>query len=109
MTQSPLVIWLVILLLGIGTFLIRFSFIGLIGDRRLPAWLLRHLRYTPVAVLPALVTPLVVWPEATGGEPDPARMLAALATLGVGYATKNVLAAIGAGGVTLYGMLFLLG
>ncbi|TCP44488.1 AzlD domain-containing protein [Rhodovulum marinum] len=109
MTQSPLEIWAIILLLGIGTFLIRFSFLGLIGDRKLPDWLLRHLRYTPVAVLPALVAPMVVWPQATGGQPDLARMLAAIATLGVGYATKNVLAAIGAGAGTLYTMLYLLG
>ena len=40
---------------GIGTFLVRFSFLGLIGNRDLPPWLLRHLRYTPVAVFPALV------------------------------------------------------
>ncbi|MGC9417898.1 MAG: AzlD domain-containing protein [Rhodovulum sp.] len=109
MTQSPLEIWAIILLLGIGTFLIRFSFLGLIGDRKLPDWLLRHLRYTPVAVLPALVAPMVVWPQATGGQPDLARMLAAIATLGVGYLTKNVLAAIGAGAATLYAMLYLLG
>ncbi|GAA0295775.1 AzlD domain-containing protein [Rhodovulum strictum] len=109
MTQSSLEIWTIIILLGIGTFLIRFSFLGMIGERPLPDWLLRHLRYTPVAVLPALVAPMVVWPQATGGETDPARMLAALATLGVGHVTKNVLAAIGAGAVTLYGMLFLLG
>ena len=29
-------IWAVILVLGLGTFLIRFSFIGLVGDRALP-------------------------------------------------------------------------
>lgn len=109
MTQSPLEIWTIILLLGAGTYLIRFSFLGLIGDRKLPDWLLRHLRYTPVAVLPALVAPMIVWPAATGGAPDPARLLAAIATLGVGYATKNVLAAILSGGLTLYAVLFLLG
>lgn len=109
MSHSAPEIWAIILALGIGTFLIRFSFLGLIGDRKLPDWLLRHLRYTPVAVLPALVAPMVAWPQATGGQPDPARLLAALATLGVGYATRNVLAAIGAGAATLYGMLFLLG
>lgn len=101
--------WVVIAVLGVGTFLIRFSFLGMIGDRPLPQWLLRHLRYTPVAVLPALVAPMVVWPAATDGQPDAARILAAAATLAVGYATRNVLAAIGAGAVTLYGMLFLLG
>lgn len=107
--MNALEVWFVIVVLGAGTFLLRFAFLGMIGDRPLPEWLLRHLRYTPVAVLPALVAPMVVWPAATGGEPDPARMAAAGATLAIGWATGNVLAAIGAGAVTLYGMLFLLG
>lgn len=109
MSQGPLEIWGVILALAVGTFLLRFSFLGLIGARRLPGWVLRHLRYTPVAVLPALVAPLVVWPEATDGAFDLPRVLAASATVLVGYVTGNVLAAIGAGAATLYGMLYLLG
>ena len=64
-------IWLTILFLGVGTYAIRLSFIGLVGQRDLPEWALRHLRYVPVAVMPGLVAPLVVWPGATGGEIDP--------------------------------------
>ncbi|SLN63072.1 Branched-chain amino acid transport protein (AzlD) [Pseudoruegeria aquimaris] len=103
--MSDTTIWLIIVLTGIGTFLIRFSFIGLIGGRQLPDWLLRLLRYTPVAVLPGLVAPLVVWPPATGGETDPARLAAAAVTLVVGYLTKNLLAAIFAGAGTLFVLL----
>lgn len=102
-------VWLVILLLGIGTYLIRLSFLGLIGDRPLPAWLLRLLRYVPVAVMPGLVAPLVVWPAATGEHPDAPRALAALAALAVGAATRSTLGAIAAGMVTLYGGILLLG
>lgn len=109
MTASSLTIWTIIVLLGTGTFLLRFSFLGLIGDRKLPPWALRHLRYTPVAFIPAIAAPLVIWPDATGGEPEPTRILAALATVAVGYVTKNVLLAITAGLVTLYGTGFLLG
>ncbi|PJN94093.1 hypothetical protein CNY89_16575, partial [Amaricoccus sp. HAR-UPW-R2A-40] len=50
--------WVVIWGLGIGTFLIRFSFLGMIGDRALPDWAMRMLRYVPVAVLPGLVAPI---------------------------------------------------
>ena len=71
-------IWLIIVALGIGTFVLRYSFLGWIGNRPLPEWALRHLRYTAVAVLPGLVAPLVLWPAATGGHPDPARLLAAI-------------------------------
>lgn len=102
-------VWLVIALLGIGTFALRFSFLGLIGDRPLPEWLLRHLRYTAVAVLPGLVAPLVVFPEATGGQPDLARILAAIVTMVVGIWRRDVLTAIFAGVVTLYGTLALTG
>lgn len=102
-------IWAIIAALGIGTFLIRFSFLGLVGDRPLPEWLLRHLRYTPVAVMPALVAPLVMWPPATGGETDLARLLSAFATVIAGVITKSLPLAIVAGGGTLYAMLYLLG
>ena len=102
-------VWLLIVLLGLGTFLIRFSFLGLIGDRKLPPWVLRHLRYTPVAVLPGLVAPLVLWPSATGGDPDPARLLAAGATLAAGYVTRSLLVAVFTGAAVLYGALYLLG
>ena len=91
MSYSDGEIWLLIVLLGIGTFLIRFSFLGLIGDRKQPDWLLRHLRYTPVAILPGLVAPLVIWPEVTGGDLDPARLTAAGATLLVSWWRGNLL------------------
>lgn len=102
-------IWLVILVLGAGTFLIRWSFLGALGRYVMPSWVLRLLRYTPVAVLPALVAPLVMWPAATGGETDPARLTAAIATVAVGMIWKNMLAAIVAGAGTLFLMLQFLG
>ncbi|MBP7243602.1 AzlD domain-containing protein [Amaricoccus sp.] len=102
-------IWLVILCLGIGTYLIRLSFLGLIGDRPLPAWASRLLRYVPVAVMPGLVAPLVVWPAATGGHADAPRIAAAIAALAVGAITRDTLGAIVAGMATLYLALFLFG
>lgn len=101
MIPESMPVWFIIVALGIGTFLIRFSFIGLIGDRPLPGWFLRHLRYTAVTVIPALVAPLVLWPQATGGEPEPVRMTAALAALTAGYLTRNTVWAILAGGAVL--------
>lgn len=100
--MSGAAVWGVILALGVGTFLIRFSFLGLIGRRPLPEWVLRHLRYTAVAVLPGLVAPLVLWPQATGGAADPARLLAAMAAVAAGAWTRSVLWAMGAGAGALY-------
>ena len=102
-------IWIVITFLALGSFGLRFVFIGLIGDRALPTWLQRHLRYTAVAVLPGLVAPMVMWPSATEGAPDPARLLAAFTTIGVSYFTKNVLIAMATGATTLFIALSVLG
>ncbi|SFG66460.1 AzlD domain-containing protein [Sulfitobacter dubius] len=102
-------LWTVIIGLGLGSFFLRFVFTGLVGDKQMPAWLLRHLRYTAVAILPALVAPQVLWPSATDGQFDLPRVSAAVVTLGVGLLTKNVLAAIVSGAVALYGMLYLVG
>lgn len=102
-------LWLVIIALGAGSFLLRFVFLGLIGDRPLPPWIPRHLRYTAVAVLPGLVAPMVVFPPATGGVPDPARLIAAGVTLAVGLWLKNAIGAILSGAATLYILLYLLG
>ena len=106
---DTLTLWIVILGLAVGSFTLRFAFLALMGDRPLPAWLMRHLRYTAVAILPALVTPLVVWPSATNSEVSPPHLIAALAALAVGLITRNVLAAMATGAVTLYGLLYLIG
>ena len=98
-------IWIAIVLLGLGTFAIRFSFLALAGERPLPGWLLRLLRYVPMSVLPALVAPMVVWPEATGGEADLPRLAAAITALVVGARWRNVLGAIVAGLLVLYALL----
>ena len=107
--MSLVEVWIVILALGAGTYLIRFSFLGMVGSRPMPEWLLRHLRYAAVAVLPGLVAPLVIWPEATGGTPDLARALAAVATILAGLWKRSVLWAMIAGIVTLYGVAVLRG
>ena len=100
-------IWFIIIVMGLGTYLIRFSFLGLIGDRDLPDWILRHLRYTPVAVLPGIVAPLVLWPAELNGETDPVRLIAATATVAVAWWRKSMLPGVFAGAIT-YGLLQIL-
>ncbi|MFK5996843.1 MAG: AzlD domain-containing protein [Rhodobacterales bacterium] len=107
MIPDPEKIWPVIFGLAIGTFLIRYSFLGLLGDRELPAWFLRHLRYVGVAVLPGLIAPLILWPQATGGVPDPARILAAIAAITIGIWQKSVIGAVILGFGTLYAVEYL--
>ncbi len=101
MSYSALQIWAIILVTGIGTWAIRFSFLGLIGRRPLPDWALRHLRYTPVAVIPGLMAPLVVFPPETDGETDPARLAVVALTVAVGVWTRNAVLAMIVGGLAL--------
>ena len=68
---SELTIWLIIVTAGLGTYGLRWSFLGAFGNRPMPGWAQKLLRYTAVAVLPAIAAPLVAWPAATGGQPDP--------------------------------------
>lgn len=107
MTYSAVDLWLIILALGLGTFLIRFSFLGFLGNRELSPWLLRHLRYTAVGILPAMVTPLILWPDATGGQLDAVRIGAAALALAVGLSTRNAIWAIVAGMAGLWGLGFI--
>jgi branched-subunit amino acid transport protein len=102
-------LWTVIIGLAVGTFLLRFVFLGVVGDRQMPDWLMRHLRYTAVAILPALIAPAVVWPSATGGALDTPRLIAAFVTLIAGVLTKNLFAAILCGAAALALGLNLLG
>ncbi len=107
MIPDPDKIWPVIFGLAIGTFLIRYSFLGLLGDRELPSWVLRHLRYVGVAVLPGLIAPLILWPQATGGSPDLARIMATIAAVAIGIWKKSVIGAVVLGFGTLYAVQYL--
>ena len=102
MNYTTTEIWLIIGLMAAGTYLIRFSFLGLIGDRPMHPFLLRLLRFTPVAVLPGMVAPLALWPAANDGQPEIARLAATLAVLVVAWKTKNALWGVLAGALTLY-------
>ncbi|WP_108260176.1 AzlD domain-containing protein [Mangrovicoccus ximenensis] len=95
--------WLLTILLGIGTFLIRFSFLGFLGGRELPDWLLLHLRYVGISVFPALVTPMLLWPAATGGQTDWIRVAAGAIAFAAGMKI-SVIGAILAGMGAFYGL-----
>ncbi|WP_370231043.1 AzlD domain-containing protein [Cognatishimia sp.] len=100
-------LWLIIVALGLGSFGLRFMFTGLLGNWAMPTIILRHLRYAAVAVLPGLVAPLVLWPSATDGQIDPARLTAAVVTLAVAMIFKRVLLGILTGAGTLFLILYL--
>lgn len=101
MTFSQTTLWIVILTLALGTFALRFSFLGLVGRKPMPDWALRLLRYTPVAVIPGLMAPQIFLPAAGQTGPDPARLAAVAVTLALGVWTKNAIWAMLGGAATL--------
>jgi len=57
--------WLVIGIIGIGTYLIRLSFVAAFANTGVPTWLEAPLRYVAPAVIAAIVLPLLIAPEGT--------------------------------------------
>lgn len=106
MTSYPATtIWLVILVIGAGTFTLRISMIALLGRiERTPPALERVLRFIRPAVLAALVAPAVVL---LNGQPtfilplNPRLVAGVVATL-VAWKTSNVLLTIGSGMAVLW-------
>ena len=89
----------IIIAIGIGTYLLRLSFVGILGDRTMPGWAMVPVRFVAPAVLAALVAPAVLLPNGSV-DLSPAtnpRALAALVALLIAWKTKNVAAVIVAG------------
>lgn len=102
-------VWTVILALAAATYVTRLSFIGLLAHVDLPRWLQRLLAYVPPAIFAAIVTPLVF--PMIDAEPtlDWPRLVAALVAISVAVRTRNTLATICSGMLTLWCMQALLG
>lgn len=92
-------LWLTIIAAGVGTYLIRLSFIALFGFfEEVPEQVERALRFVPAAVLSALVLPEIVYADSTlalslGNTKLFAGALAAV----VAWRTENILATLAAG------------
>jgi branched-subunit amino acid transport protein len=91
-------IWLAILGMGLITFGLRLSFLALSGRLTMPDWLMRALRFVPVAVLTALVVPAIIYREgALSLSLDNERLIAGLLAAIVAWRTRSVLATLAAG------------
>lgn len=103
MTLSTSAIWLIIVLVGAGTYALRLSFIYLLGNVELPESATRALRFVPAAVLAALVAPaLFIVPDASLWFHP--RLVAAGVAVVVAWWTKNVLFTLLAGMGVLWGL-----
>lgn len=95
--------WITVWAVGVGTLLLRGSFVVFMGDRELPPALTSALRFVPASVLTALVVPAVVLTE-RGFDltPDNHRWPAAIVAAGVAHKTRNIAYTILAGMVALW-------
>ncbi|MEX0826346.1 MAG: AzlD domain-containing protein [Acidimicrobiia bacterium] len=93
-SHSPALIWALIGMIGLGTWLIRLSFLALLGRvEHMPPMLGRILRFIPAAVLAALVLPALT--HSTGEfELATDRFIAGAIAGVVAWRTKSVLATI---------------
>ena len=96
--MSDTTLWLTIAGVGLGTYLLRLSFILLWQWMTVPPLLDRALRYVPPAVLAALVVPALT---RSGGaidlSPDNLRLIAGAIAGLVAWHSRNVLLTLGTG------------
>ena len=101
--------WLAMLLGGLITFGIRFSFIYLFGKFHIPETVRRALHYVPPAVLSALVFPeLFLRNGALDLSPGNVQLLAGVLAVAVAWYSKNTLLTILVGMVALIVLQWLL-
>lgn len=96
--------WAAVVIIGVGTYLTRLSFIGAFGERKMPAWMEQPLRYVAPAAMGAIVLPAVVQPDGVI-ELLPAvnpRFFAAVIAAAVAYKWRNVSLVIAVGMASLW-------
>lgn len=86
-------LWLSMVIGGVLTFVIRLSFLGILGRWQPPEWARRALRFVPPAVLSAIVFPEVLVRDGQFQPLNPRLAAAILAGL-VAWRTKSALLAI---------------
>ncbi len=97
MQLEPSTVWLIMITIGIGTFLIRFSFIWFFGRAAVRPGIQRALRFVPAAVLSALILPSFALSEQVGFSFANHRMWAGLVAAVIAWRSRNILLTISVG------------
>jgi branched-subunit amino acid transport protein len=101
-TYSTGAVWAMVAVIGVGTWLLRLSFVTLLARvEAVPPAVSRILRLIPAAVLAAITAPAIT---NAGGSFDlvTARFAAGVLAALVAWRTRNVAATIGVGMVSLW-------
>lgn len=103
-------IWVVMVSLGLLTFLTRLSFIGLFQRWQPPGLVRRALRYVPVAALMAIIVPELLMPDGVLNlSPFNPRLLAGLLAVFIAVRTRSVTWTIVLGMLAFWLLRWLLG
>ena len=107
---SALQSWSVVLGLALGTFLIRYSFIGLFADKDLPAWLENALKLMVPAIFASIVVSSVVMVggEVAGLTDWPRYAAASIGLVAAILSRGNMLVTVLVGMAALHGLPWLL-
>ena len=101
--MGSIALWLTFLGIGVITYAIRLSFILLLGKVAMPSFLMRALRFFPVAVLSAIILPaLFLDGSRLNLSLGNARLLAGILAAVVAWRTKSALLTIVVGMVGLW-------
>jgi len=92
MSEDAIKLWAIIVSVGAANLLVRLSFIALLANKTMPQLLTRALRYVAVAMITALVLPMVLTttaaPAVMAFWPN-AKLIAALIALVVAFFTRS--------------------
>ena len=96
-------LWLVVIVAGVLTFLIRLSFISLPANWEMPHWAQRALSFVPPAVMTAIVFPeLLVRDGHLAANLDNHRLIAGAIAILVAWRFKKIMPTIVAGMAILW-------
>jgi branched-subunit amino acid transport protein len=83
--------WAIVVIIGVGTYLTRLSFIGILGNRKIPGYVERPLRLIAPAVIAAIAIPEVVAPfDVVDISFGNLRLSAGMIALAVAWKTRSM-------------------
>ena len=105
MQTAQLSLWIIVIIAGMLTFLIRLSFIALLADWNMPPLMRSALRFVPPAVLCAMIFPEIMLRhnELALGS-DNYRLLAAIAAVAVAWRFGKIMPTIAVGMALLWSL-----
>jgi len=90
-------IWLIMVAIGVGTFLVRFSFLWFFGRGKVRPEIQQALRFVPAAVLSALIVPSFAFSQQGTFSLGNPRLWAGLIAAIVASRSRNILLTIASG------------